>query len=85
MLKSHRALHEKFQDACESRHDTLDENEVHVGEVQVDLYENMIETTPTNGNYKSYDSKDDTFTWKLIEMNNESFDIPQQGDAPKKS
>ncbi|TYK28809.1 ty3-gypsy retrotransposon protein [Cucumis melo var. makuwa] len=62
--------------------DTLDENEVDIGEVQVGLYDNMIGTT--SAIWESYDSKDDTFTWELVELNNESFDIPQQRDAPTK-
>ncbi|KAA0051016.1 protein phosphatase 2C and cyclic nucleotide-binding/kinase domain-containing protein [Cucumis melo var. makuwa] len=62
--------------------DTLDENEVDIGEVQVGLCDNMIGTT--SAIWKSYDSKDDTFTWESVEMNNESFDIPQQRDAPTK-
>ena len=35
--------------------------------------------------YESYDSKDDTFTREPVEMNKESFDIPQQKDAPTKN
>ena len=53
---------------------TLDENEVHIGEVQIGLCNNMIRTI--SAIWESYDSKDDTFTWEQIEMNNESFDIP---------
>ena len=65
--------------------DTLDENEVHISEVQVGLCDNMIGTTSTiQESYESYDSKDDTFIWEPVEKNNESFDIPQQRDAPKK-
>ncbi|KAA0037924.1 MuDRA-like transposase [Cucumis melo var. makuwa] len=65
--------------------DTLDENEVDIGEVQVGLCDNMIWTTLAIWeSYGSYDSKDDTFTWESVEMNNESFDIPQQRDAPTK-
>ncbi|TYK02440.1 protein phosphatase 2C and cyclic nucleotide-binding/kinase domain-containing protein [Cucumis melo var. makuwa] len=52
--------------------DTLDENEAHVGEVQVGLCDNMIGTTLAIWElYESYDSKDDTFTWEPVEMNNE--------------
>ncbi|KAA0051878.1 protein phosphatase 2C and cyclic nucleotide-binding/kinase domain-containing protein [Cucumis melo var. makuwa] len=65
--------------------DTLYENEVDIGEVQVCLCDNMIGTTSTIWeSYDSYDSKDDTFTRESVEMNNESFDIPQQRDAPTK-
>ncbi|KAA0056715.1 MuDRA-like transposase [Cucumis melo var. makuwa] len=65
--------------------DTLDENEVDIGEVQVGLCDNMIGTTSAIWeSYDSYDSKDDTFTWESVEMKNESFDIPQQRDAPTK-
>ncbi|KAA0032548.1 MuDRA-like transposase [Cucumis melo var. makuwa] len=65
--------------------DTLDENEVDIGEVQVGLCDNMIRTTSAIWeSYDSYDSKDDTFTWELVEMNNESFNIPQQRDASTK-
>ncbi|KAL0546629.1 hypothetical protein IC582_016541 [Cucumis melo] len=65
--------------------DTLDENEVDIGEVQVSLCDNMIGTTSAIWeSYDSYDSKDDTFTRESVEMNNESFDIPQQRDAPTK-
>ncbi|TYK11186.1 MuDRA-like transposase [Cucumis melo var. makuwa] len=62
--------------------DTLDENEIDINEVQVGLCDNMIGTTSAIWeSYNSYDSKDDTFTRKSVEMNNESFDIPQQRDA----
>ncbi|KAA0038959.1 MuDRA-like transposase [Cucumis melo var. makuwa] len=65
--------------------DTLDENEIDIDEVQVGLCDNMIETTSAIWeSYNSYDSKDNTFTRKSVEMNNESFDIPQQRDAPTK-
>ena len=62
--------------------DTLDKNEVHIGEVQVDLCDNIIGTTLAI--WESYDSKDDTFTRESVKMNNESFDIPQQRYAPTK-
>ncbi|KAA0060059.1 MuDRA-like transposase [Cucumis melo var. makuwa] len=42
--------------------DTLNENEVDIGEVQVGLCDNMIGTT--SAIWESYDSKDDTFTWE---------------------
>ncbi|KAA0040909.1 MuDRA-like transposase [Cucumis melo var. makuwa] len=65
--------------------DTLDENEVHIGEVQVGLCDNMIGTTSAIWqSYDSYYSKDDIFTLESVKMNNESFDIPQQRDAPTK-
>ncbi|KAL4023297.1 hypothetical protein IC575_017049 [Cucumis melo] len=65
--------------------DTLDENEVDIGEIQVSLCDNMIGTTSAIWeSYDSYDSKDDTFIRESVEMNNESFDIPQQRDAPTK-
>ena len=35
-------------------------------------------------NHMSHDSKDDTFIWEAIEMNNKSFDVSQQRDAPTK-
>ncbi|KAA0063358.1 MuDRA-like transposase [Cucumis melo var. makuwa] len=56
--------------------DTLHDNEVDVGEVQVGLCDNMIGTNSAIWeSYESYDSKDDTFTWKSVETNNELFDI----------
>ncbi|KAL0551962.1 hypothetical protein IC582_011055 [Cucumis melo] len=65
--------------------DTLDENEVDIGEVQVDLCDNMIGTNSAIWeSYESYHSKDDTFTWESVEMYNELFDIPEQRDAPTK-
>ncbi|KAA0052873.1 protein phosphatase 2C and cyclic nucleotide-binding/kinase domain-containing protein [Cucumis melo var. makuwa] len=70
--------------------DTLDKNEVHIGKVcigalQVGLCNNMIGTTSAIWeSYESYDSKGDTFTQESVEMDNESFDIPQQRDAPTK-
>ncbi|TYK23048.1 MuDRA-like transposase [Cucumis melo var. makuwa] len=65
--------------------DTLHDNEVDIGEVQVGLCDNMIGTNSTIWeSYESYDSKDDTFTWESVEMNNELFNIPQQRDAPTK-
>ncbi|KAL4011078.1 hypothetical protein IC575_028124 [Cucumis melo] len=65
--------------------DTLDENEVDIGEVQVGLCDNMIGTNSAIWeSYKSYHSKDDTFTWESVEMYNELFDIPEQRDAPTK-
>ena len=65
--------------------DTLNENEVHVREVEVGLCDNVIGTTSAIWeSYESYDSKDETFTWEPVEMNNESFDIPQHRDAPTK-
>ncbi|KAL4025826.1 hypothetical protein IC575_014232 [Cucumis melo] len=65
--------------------DTLDENEVDIGEVQVGLCDNMIETNSAIWeSYESYHSKDDTFTWESVEMYNELFDIPEQRDAPTK-
>ena len=58
--------------------DTLDENEVDIGEVQVGLCDNMIGTNLAIWeSYESYHLKDDTFTWESVEMNNELFDIPQ--------
>ncbi|KAL0555834.1 hypothetical protein IC582_004335 [Cucumis melo] len=43
--------------------DTLDENEVDIGKVQVGLCDNMIGTNSAIWeSYESYDSKDDTFT-----------------------
>ena len=61
--------------------DILDENEVQVG-----LCDNMIGTTLTIWeSYELYDSKDDTFTWESVEMNNELFDISQQRDARPKN
>ncbi|KAA0037237.1 protein phosphatase 2C and cyclic nucleotide-binding/kinase domain-containing protein [Cucumis melo var. makuwa] len=61
--------------------DTLHDN----GEVQVGLCDNMIGTNLAIWeSYELYDSKDDTFTWESVEMNNELFDIPQQRDAPTK-
>ncbi|KAL4017085.1 hypothetical protein IC575_024759 [Cucumis melo] len=65
--------------------ETLDENEVDIGEVQVDLFDNMIGTNSAIWeSYESYHSKDYTFTWELVEINNELFDIPEQRDAPTK-
>ncbi|KAL4022715.1 hypothetical protein IC575_016459 [Cucumis melo] len=65
--------------------DTLDENGVDIGEVQVGLCDNMIGTNSAIWeSYESYHSKDDTFTWKSVEMYNELFDIPEQRDAPTK-
>ena len=65
--------------------DTLNENEVHIREVEVGLCDNMIGTTSTIWeSYESYDSKDNTFTWESIEMNSESFEIPQLRDASTK-
>ncbi|KAL0539482.1 hypothetical protein IC582_023696 [Cucumis melo] len=65
--------------------DTLDENEVDIGEVQVGLCDNMIWTNSAIWeSYESYHSKDDTFTWESVEMYNELFDIPEQRDAPTK-
>ncbi|KAL0541221.1 hypothetical protein IC582_021263 [Cucumis melo] len=65
--------------------DTLDENEVDIGEVQVGLCDNMIGTNSVIWeSYESYHSKDDTFTWESVEMYNELFDIPEQRDAPTK-
>ncbi|TYK18905.1 MuDRA-like transposase [Cucumis melo var. makuwa] len=65
--------------------DTLHDNEVDIGEVQVGLCDNMIgNNLAIWESYESYHSKDDTFTWELVEMNNELFDIPQQRDAPTK-
>ncbi|KAL0534590.1 hypothetical protein IC582_028881 [Cucumis melo] len=65
--------------------DTLDENEVDIGEVQVGLCDNMIGTNSAIWkSYDSYHSKDDTFTWESVEMYNELFDIPEQRDAPTK-
>ncbi|KAL4023533.1 hypothetical protein IC575_017291 [Cucumis melo] len=67
------------------RMDTLDENEVDIGEVQVGLCDNMIGTN--SAIWESYESlhlKDDTFTWESVEMYNELFDIPEQRDAPTK-
>ncbi|TYK28864.1 MuDRA-like transposase [Cucumis melo var. makuwa] len=65
--------------------DTLDENEVDICEVQVGLCDNMIGTNSAIWeSYESYHSKDDTFTWESVEMNNELFDIPKQRDAPTK-
>ncbi|KAL4026414.1 hypothetical protein IC575_014844 [Cucumis melo] len=65
--------------------DTLDENEVDIGEVQVGLCDNMIGTNSAIWeSYESYHSKDDTFTWESVEMYNEFFDIPEQRDAPTK-
>ncbi|KAL0534724.1 hypothetical protein IC582_029016 [Cucumis melo] len=65
--------------------DTLDGNEVDIGEVQVGLCDNMIRTNSAIWeSYESYHSKDDTFTWESVEMNNELFDIPEQRDAPTK-
>ncbi|KAA0054420.1 MuDRA-like transposase [Cucumis melo var. makuwa] len=65
--------------------DTLDDNEVDIGEVQVGLCDNMIGTNSAIWeSYESYHSKDDTFTWESVEMYNELFDIPEQRDAPTK-
>ncbi|KAL0544384.1 hypothetical protein IC582_019499 [Cucumis melo] len=65
--------------------DTLDENEVDIGEVQVGLCDNMIGTNSAIWeSYESYHSIDDTFTWESVEMYNELFDIPEQRDAPTK-
>ncbi|KAL0553591.1 hypothetical protein IC582_007491 [Cucumis melo] len=65
--------------------DTLDENEVDIGEVQVGLCDNTIGTNSAIWeSYESYHSKDDTFTWESVEMYNELFDIPEQRDAPTK-
>ncbi|KAA0066049.1 Ulp1-like peptidase [Cucumis melo var. makuwa] len=65
--------------------DTLDENEVDIGEVQVGLCDNMIGTNSTIWeSYESYHSKDYTFTWESVEMYNELSDIPEQRDAPTK-
>ncbi|KAL0546608.1 hypothetical protein IC582_016520 [Cucumis melo] len=65
--------------------DTLDENEVDIGEVQVGLCDNMIGTNSAIWeSYESYHSKDDTFTWESVEMYNELFDIPEQRGAPTK-
>ncbi|TYK30537.1 MuDRA-like transposase [Cucumis melo var. makuwa] len=65
--------------------DTLDENEVDIGEVQVGLCDSMIGTNSAIWeSYESYHSKDDTFTWESVEMNNELFDILEQRDAPTK-
>ncbi|KAA0045018.1 MuDRA-like transposase [Cucumis melo var. makuwa] len=65
--------------------DTLDENEVDIGEVQVGLCDNMIGTNSAIWeSYESYHSKDDAFTWESVEMYNELFDIPEQRDAPTK-
>ncbi|KAL4017116.1 hypothetical protein IC575_024790 [Cucumis melo] len=65
--------------------DTLDENEVDIGEVQVGLCDNMIGTNSAIWeSYESYHSIDDTFTWESVEMYNEFFDIPEQRDAPTK-
>ena len=65
--------------------DTLNESEVHIREVEVGLCDNMIGTTSAIWkSYESYDSKDDTFTREPVEMNSESFDIPQHRDAPTK-
>ncbi|KAL0533913.1 hypothetical protein IC582_028188 [Cucumis melo] len=65
--------------------DTLDENEVDIGEVRVSLCDNMIGTNSAIWkSYESYHSKDDTFTWESVEMYNELFDIPEQRDAPTK-
>ncbi|KAL0533765.1 hypothetical protein IC582_027810 [Cucumis melo] len=65
--------------------DTLDENEVDIGEVQVGLCDNMIGThSAIWESYESYHSKDDIFTWESVEMYNELFDIPEQRDAPTK-
>ncbi|KAA0034998.1 MuDRA-like transposase [Cucumis melo var. makuwa] len=56
--------------------DTLDENEVNIGEVQVGLSDNMIGTNSAIWeSYESYHSKDDTFTWESVKMYNELFDI----------
>ncbi|KAL0556499.1 hypothetical protein IC582_005013 [Cucumis melo] len=65
--------------------DTLNENEVDIGEVQVGLCDNMIGTNSAIWeSYESYHSKDDTFTWESVEMYNELFDTPEQRDAPTK-
>ncbi|KAA0062580.1 MuDRA-like transposase [Cucumis melo var. makuwa] len=65
--------------------DTLDENEVDIGEVQVGLCDNMIGTNSAIWeSYESYHSIDDTFTRESVEMYNELFDIPEQRDAPTK-
>ncbi|KAA0063206.1 MuDRA-like transposase [Cucumis melo var. makuwa] len=65
--------------------DTLHDNEVDIGEVQVGLCDNMIDTNSAIWeSYESYDSKDDTFTWESVEMNNELFETLQQRDAPTK-
>ena len=65
--------------------DTLNENEVHVREVEVGLCDNVIGNTSVIWeSYESYDSKDETFTWEPVEMNSESFDIPQHRDGPTK-
>ena len=65
--------------------DILNENEVHIGEIQVGLPDNMIGTTSSIWeSCEPYDSKDDTFTWESVEMNSESFDIPQHRDASTK-
>ena len=65
--------------------DTLNENEVHIREVEVGLCDNMIGIISAIWkSYESYNSKDDTFTWEPVEMNSESFDIPQHRDAPTK-
>ncbi|KAL0551373.1 hypothetical protein IC582_010459 [Cucumis melo] len=65
--------------------DTLDENEVDIGEVQVGLCDNMIGTNSAIWeSYESYHSIDDTFTWESVKMYNELFDIPEQRDAPTK-
>ncbi|KAL0533143.1 hypothetical protein IC582_030358 [Cucumis melo] len=65
--------------------DTLDENEVDIGEVQVGLCDNMIGTNSAIWeSYESYHSINDTFTWESVEMYNELFDIPEQRDAPTK-
>ncbi|KAA0038423.1 MuDRA-like transposase [Cucumis melo var. makuwa] len=64
---------------------TLHDNEVDIGEVWVGLCDNMIWTNSTIWeSYESYHSKDDTFTWESVEMNNELFDIPEQRDTPTK-
>ncbi|TYJ99816.1 MuDRA-like transposase [Cucumis melo var. makuwa] len=56
--------------------DTLHDNEVDIGEVQVGLCDNMIRTNSAIWeSYESYHSKDDPFTWESVEMNNELFDI----------
>ncbi|KAA0038328.1 MuDRA-like transposase [Cucumis melo var. makuwa] len=65
--------------------DTLDRNEIDIGEVQVGLCDNMIGTNSAIWeSYESYHSIDDTFTWESVEMYNELFDIPEQRDAPTK-
>ncbi|KAA0051247.1 MuDRA-like transposase [Cucumis melo var. makuwa] len=65
--------------------DRLDENEVDIGEVQVGLCDYMIGTNSAIWeSYESYHSIDDTFTWELVEMYNELFDIQEQRDAPTK-